>query len=258
MKNSCGDYQETIQRLPDHLETPLSDDLALHLDECAPCRTLFDGSRVPFDLESFEVLAPASRKRILQALAAVRSQPRGRIPLLAATAGLAAIGFVAALFVSEFQAHNKGQEVAANIVQDHIRYLTHPDRQTDADLAQIKNYLDAYVDFPIEFLESPGTRLTGMRRCFLVDRRAALAFYDTPAGPASYFIVPGEGLRIPGSQCAGDAHLYCAASHGYRMVSWEEAGLLHAVVGSDEASLLDMARAAVSGTGPLSDEEEGS
>ena len=91
MKNNCGHYQETLQRLPDDPEMLLSDDFALHLDECVHCRRLFDASRVPLDPESFEVLAPASRERILQALAAVRSQPRGRIPLLAAVAGLAAV-----------------------------------------------------------------------------------------------------------------------------------------------------------------------
>lgn len=253
--NDCRQYEETLQRLLDDPETKVSDDLALHLDDCVNCRTLFDALRVPYDPDSFEILPPAARKRILQALANARSPSRRMMLALTATAVLAVIGLAAAFFGYNIIVRDQDRPIAANIVEDHIRYLTHPDRKSNEDPVRLKAYVDAYVDFPFELPEIPGTVLTGMRRCFLVSRRAALAFYDTPTGPASYFIVAGEGLQVPGTRCAGDERLFCAAIHGYRIVSWEEAGLLHAVVGSDETSLLSMARACVGETAPLSEEE---
>ncbi len=256
--NDCRDYPETLQRLSHDPETPISDELALHLDDCIHCRRLFDASRVPLDPDSFEVLPPASRKKILQALAAVRSPSRQRMPAVAAVAVLGVIGLAAAVLVYEFNLRDEDRPIATDLVEDHIRYLTHPDRKSDADLAQLSAYINAYVDFPLELPEIAGASLTGVRRCFLVDRRAALALYDTPAGPATYFIVVADGLQTPGTRCAGDARLFCAATHGYRIVSWEEAGLLHAVVGSDEAALLLMARACTEETDPLSSEEDGS
>lgn len=250
--NDCRRYQDTLQRLAHDPEISIPDELALHLDDCAHCRRLFDASRIPLDPASFEVLPPASRKRILRALAAARA-PRRRLPTL--VAALALVGLLAAFLVYEFEPGEQGRPIATNIVQDHIRYLAHPDRQSDTDLARLKAYVSAYVDFPFELPEVPGTRLTGMRRCFLVDQRAALVFYDMPTGPASYFIVPADGLQVPGSRCPGDARLFCSATHGYRIVSWEDAGLLHALVGSDEAALLAMARACTEETGPFSNEE---
>lgn len=240
--NECHHYQETLQRLPDHPETPIPDELALHLDVCSHCRRRFDTSRVPLVSDRFEILPPASRKRILQALAEARSPSRRWMPAVAAVAVLGAIGLGAALLVYDIKHRDQDRPITVNLVQDHIRYLTHPDRRSNADLAHLKAYLEAYIDFPLELPEIPGTSLTGVRRCKLAGRRAVLAFYDTPRGPASYFIVAADGLQVPGSRCGGDARLLCAVNHGYRIVSWEEAGLLHAVVGSDEAALLQMAR----------------
>lgn len=248
--NDCHRYQDTLRRLASDPEISLPDNLALHLDDCVHCRRLFDASRIPLDPASFEVLSPAARKRILQALAAVRSPSRRGLPALAAALVLA--GLLAVFLVPDFKPGGQGRPIAAYIVQDHIRYLTHPDRRHDTDMGPLKDYVSAYVDFPFELSEVPGARLTGMRRCLLVDLRAALIFYDMPTGPASYFIIPGDGLQIPGSKCPGDEHLFCAALHGYRIVSWEEAGLLHVVVGADEVALMAMARTCTEMTGIFS------
>lgn len=238
--NDCHLYQDTFRLLRTDPEISIPDDLALHLDDCGHCRRLFDASRIPLDPASFEVLPPASRKRILQALATVRSPSHRGWPALAAA--LALVGFLAIFLVYQFNPGEQGTPIATSIVQDHIRYLAHPDRRSATDMARLKAYIGDYVDFPFEVADVPGTPVTGMRRCLLVDKRAALIFYDMPTGPASYFIIPGDGLQIPGRKCPGDEHLFCAGLQGYRMVSWEEAGLLHVVVGADEVALMAMAR----------------
>ena len=104
--------------------------------------------------------------------------------------------------------------------------------------------LKAHVDFPVRLPDPAGSKLTGGRRCFLLGRRVALAFYDTTAGPASYFVFDGEGLSPPGRACPSEADLACGLERGYRVVSWEEAGLLHALVGPDSEALQAVAAAA--------------
>ena len=241
--NDCRHYEETLERLAHDPEIPLLDELALHLDDCVHCRKLFDASGVPLDSESFEELPQAARKKVLQALAKVRSPKIGRrVRTLAATAALVVFGIATLILLYGGESTPRDRPILSKIVQDHIRYLNHPDRQTGGDVSGLKPYVQAYVDFPFELPNLPESRLTGVRRCFLGDRRAVLAFYDTSAGPASYFIVPADKLRLPGRRCAYDARLFCAASHGYRVVSWKEAGLLHAMVGSDEGAILDIAR----------------
>lgn len=256
--SECHSYQETLRRLPDEPETPISDQLALHLDECTHCRRLFDTARVPLVPASFENLSTDSRKRILQVLAEARSPSRRWMLAVSVVAVLGVLGLASASLVYEFKFRDQDRPITVDLVQDHVRYLTHPDRRSDADLAQLKAYLDEYIDFPLELPEIPTISLTGVRHCSLVGRRAALVFYDTPMGAASYFIVAADGLQMPGSRCADHARLFCAASYGYRIVSWEEAGLLHAVVGSNEAVLLQMARVCTDKMGPLSNEEGGS
>lgn len=257
--NDCRHYEETLQRLACDPGIPLLDELALHLDECTRCRKLFDASGVPLDSESFEELPRAARKKILQSLAKVRSPKIGqRVRTLAAIAALVVFGITTAILLYGGKSPPRDRPILSKIVQDHIRYLNHPDRQTGGDVSRLKPYVQAYVDFPFELPNLPESRLTGVRRCFLGDRRAVLAFYDTSAGPASYFIVPADKLRLPGRRCANDVRLFCAAIHGYRVVSWEEAGLLHALVGPDEAAILDMARACTEKTGSITNGKESS
>jgi len=242
MTRPCEKYRSAIREVMGGGATWITDELALHLDTCSECRRVFDLGKIDLPIESFEVLDETARRRIVEALGSARLRmPRSRrwAAGLTAAAALIVIAIGAAFFSG---GRPTTERVADALVEDHIRYLNHPDRKGGGSPPTLESYLESYVDFPVELAIPPTTRLTGGRRCFVLGRRVALLFYETSDGPASYFVFAANGMRPPGIRCSGAGEFSCAASHGYHLVSWQNAGLLHVIVGSRERSLLDMAR----------------
>jgi hypothetical protein len=243
MTRSCETFRPTLKALADGAVEPIGDELALHLDECPACRQRFDLGKIDLPREAFEVLDETARRRMLVTLGSARlARPVGwSWPTAAAVAAASLILAVGALHLAVQRPTAKA--VADALAEDHIRYLDHPDRKGGADPAALERHLGSYVDFPVELVVPPDARLTGGRRCFVLGRRVALVFYETPDGPASYFVLAANGLDAPGRGCPGADGFACSAGHGFRLVSWESAGLLHVLIGSRESSLLEMARA---------------
>lgn len=226
----------------EHADECVPDELALHLDGCASCRDLFNRTRMPMGREDLDGLPAQGRVKLLRTMGAARAtQPWKR-----AAAALAAMLFLAlaVLFYSRHAAPPAADPVSIALVEDHIRYLGHPDRSGRSGAETYQAYLQSYVDFPVMIPSLAGARLTGARRCFFLGRRAALAFYDLPEGPASYFVFSAEDLTLPPSRCAGGGDFACSAVQGYQVVTWKEAGLIHAFVGTSRSPLLEMSRAA--------------
>ena len=242
MTSACERFRASIKGVTDGTVVA-TDQLALHLDACSHCRRLFDLGKIDFPKEGFEVLDEAARRRIVIALGSARvlAPTRRRWTAGVTVAAATLIIAVGATYLAGVRP--AADRVADALVEDHIRYLDHPDRRAGGSPATLERYLESYVDFPIELTTPPQSRLTGGRRCFVLGRRVALIFYETPDGPASYFVFTADGLRPPGHRCRGARDLVCAASRGYRLVGWESAGLLHVIVGSRERLLLEMARA---------------
>ncbi len=225
----------------EHADESVPDDLALHLDACSTCRELFDRTKIPMSREAFEGLSAQGRVRLLRTMGAARAARPWKI---AATAMAAMVLLaLAAVFYSQRASSPVTDPVSVALVEDHIRYLDHPDRRGRSTAEEYRAHLQSYLDFPVMIPELPRARLTGARRCYLLSRRVALAFYDAPEGPASYFVFAAEGLTLPGKRCPEDGGLKCGTSHGFQIVSWDEAGLVHAFVGPNAAALLEMARA---------------
>jgi hypothetical protein len=239
--NDCVSIQAALGRVMENPSDALPDELALHLDACDRCRRFFDRGRVELDPDDFEGLPPTGRARILRAIGSARAAGSRRLVASVVAAGLVLVA--ASLLYLGLHRSPSMPPVAAALVEDHIRYLNHPDRHGVLTSDRYEADLEAYVDFPVILRELPSARLTGARRCYLLGRRIALAFYDTPQGPASYFVLPAEALVTPGRRCTDDGSFKCEASHGFQIVSWEEAGLIHAFVGPDAAALLQLARA---------------
>ncbi len=248
MIGACERFRTTIRAVAEGVVVPISDELALHLDGCSRCRHLFDLGKIDLPKEVFEVLDDAPRRKMVVALGSARVlRPTRRRWAAGVTVAAATVVIAVGL------AYLRGERptparVADALVEDHIRYLDHPDRNSGGDPATLKRYLESYVDFPVELTIPPQSRLTGGRRCFVLGRRVALIFYETPDGPASYFAFAADGLGAPGRVCPGAGGFACGASRGYRLVSWERAGLLHVLVGRRERPLLEMARACRSST----------
>jgi len=238
----CSHFRETLLRVPDEPQTTVPDELALHLDECNACRKLFDATKLDLDPRVFEVIPAEARNRIMDRLAAAR-RPRSRwwaVAGLAAAAVLVVAGSWLMVDPEPSATHNL---LLTALVNDHVRYLHHPDRQTTADPETLTVYLEAYVDFPVELPVPPDATFAGARRCRLLERRATLAFYDTVAGPASYFVVTDDATGLDAPPCAEAPQLSCSTQAGYHVVHWHHAGLLHALVGEEPRTLLSLAHA---------------
>jgi hypothetical protein len=213
----------------------LPDWVALHLDECRECRRLFDAARVQLDPEAFERLGEARRQALVAALAAARAAGGRRRAIIAAAVAAVLAGVLALGGLVYFGPARGGREetVASALVEDHIRYLRSPERVTSEPPRSLLADLETYVDFPVRLPDLPHGSLTGGRRCYLLGRRAALFFFDTPEGPLSFFALESGGFEPPGRTCGEAAELACRRIRGYEVVSWEEAGILYAVVGPD-------------------------
>ena len=244
MNMECAHVRNVLARYSTDPAAAIPDTAALHLDRCPACRRVFDVNRIGFDPAVFETLPTAKRLEIIEALAATRSGRTHRRAVVAMAVAAAAIIVLAG--VVGLQVAGRGKPaVTVALVEDHIRYLHDSNRQGAlADPVTLIAELEDHVDFPVRLPALPESRLTGGRRCYLLDRRVALSFYDTPTGPVSYFVLAADRLPEVGKPCDAHTGLRCSTLKGYRVVSWQESGLLHAVVGPDAPTLDAVAEAA--------------
>lgn len=237
----CQRVQRELE--PDSRATVLGDDVALHFDQCPSCRKLFDANRLEFDPSEFERLDAQRRRTIVTALAGARTAEGRRGLALGAVAAAAIIGIaVAAMIGLGLRSDARADEVVSAFVEDHIRYLNSQDRRSGGGAAAAEAALGPYVDFPLRIPKLSQARLTGSRRCYILDRRVALLFYESPSGAISYFALEGDGLSPPGRPCEARSNLTCSSFKGYRVASWEKAGLIHAVVGPESRFVLAAAK----------------
>ncbi len=237
----CTYHREALLRVQADPRTTVPDEVALHLDECKACHKLFDAAKLDFDADVFEVIPPDVRRHLIARLAAAR-RPRARWWVAAGIAAAMLLAGGASLMVVNEPTVTRGQLLTA-LVDDHIRYRHHPDRQAATDPEGLIVYLEEYVDFPVRIPFPSEATFEGARRCTLLGRRAALAFYDTSTGPVSYFIVADDGSGLESAPCVGSPRLSCLSRAGYHVVHWHQAGLLHALVGEEPTSLMSLAHA---------------
>ena len=122
------------------------------------------------------------------------------------------------------------------IVDDHAKALSET-HIASADPAEITGWLASQLYFAMYVPELPGARLRGARLCALDGRRGAVVEYDVEGVAVSYFVVPYEKKREgDGTRMQFDR----TRRAGYRVVSWREPGLLHAMVGNLPESRLAM------------------
>lgn len=238
MSARCESFELELRRAASGASGAISDALALHLDACPACRRTFDRGVVPLDSEGFERVDPLTRDRMLRVpLGAPRS--RHRLVVAAAAAVIVTLGIAALAIVRSSPV--PGPPVAVALVEDHIRYLADASRSARPSEDLVRD-LEAYVDFPVSLPEANPAKLTGVRRCYLLGRRVVLAFYEHDAARLSYFVLPANGLSLPGETCGAD-DLRCAEEQGYAAVIWRRGGLLHGAVAADRADALQFAQA---------------
>jgi hypothetical protein len=238
---SCLAYEQEIGDLARADRPTFSDALAMHLDACASCRADFDSDRVALDASAFECLDAKRRAQLVTALARVRLGRRSIHRAFPVAAVVLAVVAGSIAWHLARPARVPADVLVAALVDDHVRYLGQRARGEGGTGGVLEAELARHVGAPVSLPAAGGATLTGGRRCYLLDRRVALAFYDTPAGQASYFLLPSDALELPADACDAPEPLRCGMGRDFVVVTWAGAGFLHALVGQGRERLLAMA-----------------
>ena len=182
------------------------------------------------------VIPPSLRERLLGTVARERSTARRRqlaSPYRARmiVAGAIAVAALLLLVLSPLyqdRSDETWRNAVSAIVGDHVRGLHH-DSLTTSDARLARQWLNARVAFAVHVPEVSGILLERAEICHLNGLRACLLRYRVDGQPVSYYsyeLLPDETPH----QSAASATFRQAEEAGYRVVAWEESGVLHALV----------------------------
>lgn len=244
---NCGKIRKTLLE-SSNLEI-LTADLAqakAHLRECAACRDFLqqhEAARRFLKERLGSETAPASvREEVLAAIARHRMTGAnvriGWTSAFAKYAVAAAVLLAVALsifyYVEPFKPNQHKQSIAAELIDDHIRYRLSAQavEQATTDPATLSQWFNSRLDFVAQIPPLAGFELAGGRLCYLFDRRLALAFYQKPDQWVSLFISRGEGIDLSAMEKIGvSGKVLCRGDgKGYQVVAWKEKDLLYALV----------------------------
>ncbi|MEP7327328.1 MAG: hypothetical protein ABI836_15365 [Gemmatimonadota bacterium] len=222
-----------------------------HVEACAYCRRFLEEMVQAAERLRTEIVRPAAplevRDRLFKAVAHARIgyqrrswRSRGLIAALAALT----VAVVGTWWVVRSRGE-PGQPIAELLVADHQRAVG-ADGLRSADPAVTTRWLERQLDFAVQVPTFPNAELLGARVVVLDGRRAAAMQYRIDGRLVSYYVSPV--LHVPGS--AGMRPPSPARWAGYQVVSWQEPGLLHALVGTlSDARLEELARICIAQMG---------
>jgi anti-sigma factor RsiW len=182
------------------------------------------------------------RDRLFKAIARARTESSA--PSRATRLRKIAIGGVAALlvvglsllgFLAVRGGMSGGSDSLGSIVEDRLR------GQTGAGLAssdslQVAQWLAERLPFAVQVPLFPEARLTGARLLVADRRSGAVVEYEVQGRGLTYYVLPADGA---GRQ----REIQLASRNGYRVASWLDAGLTHALVATlPGPKLLELAR----------------
>jgi len=192
---------------------------------------------------------PSLRDRLLSAVARERkASRRARAVLYRArtiVAGVAALAALVLVILSPIYQDRGGEawrDAISAIVADHARELHHEALMT-SDAGVAREWLSARVAFAVHVPEVSGIVLERAEICRLNGLRACLLRYRVDGHTVSYYSYrpPAEEARRDSAESTPFRE---AQEAGYRVVAWEEAGVLRALVADLPADrLLALARA---------------
>jgi anti-sigma factor RsiW len=187
--------------------------------------------------------APAEvRNRMFQAIAQARavavSPPRRARLRRTVFTGVAAL-LVAGLGLLAYMGVRSGSpdrnDALGSIVEDRLRSQKGAGLAS-ADSAQVAQWLTERLPFAVQIPIFPEARLTGAR--VLVDSRrsGAVVEYTVGGRMLSYYVLQGHAVGLPGE-------IRLASTNGYRVASWDDSGLTHALVAAlPGPRLIELAR----------------
>ena len=210
-----------------------------HLADCADCQRFMAEMQSMADLLSAvdqPSMPHASRERIFGSLARHRAA-RADVKRRAPSGLLVAAGIVAAIVLvtlGALQVLNKtadGGDVYTALAQDHAHTVSNA-RLISSDRSAISAWLAGRVPFVVFVPVLPNTQLHGARLAMMDGRTVAVVEYTVNSDMLSYFILPAPSTTARGSdENTAGIHLLPSSRNGYEIISWNEDGLLHAMVG---------------------------
>lgn len=224
-----------------------------HAGHCRACRDFFTEMQELTTLirrmAPRPVTPPSVRNRVLAAVQNER-MPRPsdggvlrRVRLLIASA-VAVAALVAIVLWPAYQRGNDEtwQRAMAAIVGDHAQGLHH-ESLTTSDHGAARRWLTSRVAFAVQVPDVNDLVLERAEVCLVGGRRACLLRYRVDGQVVSYYsydLAPEQ----PESESAGSVIFHQHEGAGYRVVAWEEAGVLRALVADLPADrMLALARA---------------
>lgn len=225
-----------------------------HVAQCPACQSFVADmesmSSVVRRLAPRPVIPPALRARLLSTVARERSTaPRWqlRIPhrtrtIIAGAIAIAALALIVLLPTQQDRGDETWRSAVSAMVGDHARELHH-DSLTTSDARMARQWLNARVAFAVEVPEVTGIVLERAEICRLNGLRACLLRYRVDGQPVSYYSYELSPDEIP-DETTASPEFRQGVEAGYRVVSWQEAGVVRALVADLPADrLVALARA---------------
>jgi anti-sigma factor RsiW len=217
-----------------------------HASECEACGAFLQdiqriaeriGRTAPRPTASAEV-----RDRLFKAIARARTasaaparSPWVRRPVIASAAGLllAALGLLG--YLTARGALPASRDAIGSIVEDRLRSQKSAGL-VSSDSLQVAGWLAERLPFAVQVPLFPEARLTGARLLVENQKSGAVMEYMTQGRLLTYYVLPGGGAGLP-------RQVQVASRDGYRVASWHDGGLTHALVATlPGARLIEYAR----------------
>jgi anti-sigma factor RsiW len=174
--------------------------------------------------------APAEvRDRLFKAIARARTASgaparatRLRRTAIAGAAGflVVALGWLGYLTVRGGVAGS--HDPLGSIVEDRLRSQQGA-ALVSSDSLQVARWLAERLPFAVQVPLFPEARLTGARLLVDDQKSGAVVEYVAQGRQLTYYVLPGGGVGLP-------RQVQVASRDGYRVASWHDAGLTHALV----------------------------
>jgi anti-sigma factor RsiW len=117
------------------------------------------------------------------------------------------------------------RDALAAIADDHLQ-AQRSAGLISSDSVEVARWLRERLPFGVEVPLFPGGRLTGARLLLIGGQSGAVVEYAIAGRPLSYYILPGA----KGEAASTPRQVRVASRAGYRIASWEDAGLIHALI----------------------------
>lgn len=217
-----------------------------HAAGCEACRRFFDDMRGIAQRIGRDAPRPTApveiRDRLFKAIARARTasgaparRSRLRQMVIAGIAALLVVGLSLLGYLGMRGRSPDRNDALGSIVEDRLR------SQKGAGLAssdslQVAQWLAERLPFAVQVPLFPEARLTGARLLVESGRSGAVMEYLVGGRSLTYYVLPGGegGLQ---------REIHLASANGYRVASWHDGGLTHALVATlPGVRLIELAR----------------